>query len=205
MAFIKTYKKYLKVSALILIVCLAAFVLLYFLLISPQNETQRNIETRLMQCKQEYNLAKIASKEENQALIREEIGNLKNRLSNFVLDNKNAADLTFDISQIANECELSSFSIQSSDVERISESSDPNNVFQKSIKVSFIAGFEDFAYFLNTLERHKPVLFVNKFMLSRQNNSNANYQVTVDLAALVCKQTLETQEENVERVIGFNY
>ncbi len=205
MAFIKTYKKYLKVSALILIVCMAAFVLLYLLLIGPQNDTQRDIETRLMQCKQEYNLAKIASKEENQALIREEIGNLKSRLNDFVLDNKNASDLTFDISQIANECALSSFSIQSSDVERISESSDPNNVFEKSIKVSFIAEFEDFAYFLNTLERHKPVLFVNKFMLSRQNNSNANYQVTVDLAALVCKQTLETQEENVERVIGFNY
>lgn len=205
MAFIKTYKKYLKVSALILFICLAAFVLMYFLLIGPQNETQRNIETRLNQCKQEYNLAKIASKEENQVLIREEIGNLKNRLNDFVLDNKNAADLTFDISQIANECSLSSFNIQSSDVEGISESSDPNNVFEKSIKVSFMAGFEDFAFFLNTLERHKPVLFVNKFMLSRQNNSNTNYQVTVDLAALVCKQALETQEENVERVIGFNY
>jgi len=205
MAFIKTYKKYLKISALILIVCMAAFGLLYFLLIGPQNENQRNIETRLMQCKQEYSLAKIASKEENQALIREEIGNLKNKLNNFVLDNKNEADLTFDISQIANECELSSFSIQSSDVERNSESSEPNNVFEKSIKVSFMAGFEDFAIFLNTLERHKPVLFVNKFMLSRQNNSNANYQVTVDLAALVCKQTLESHEENVERVIGFNY
>ncbi len=204
MTFIKTYKKYLKVSALIWIICLVAFVLSYFLLIGPQNDTKKNIETKLVQSKEEYQMAQIASRPETKVLINEEIGGLKNKLDDFVIDYKSAGDLTFDISKIANDCSLTSFSIQSKDIDMINETSDPNNVYEKNFKVSFIAGFEEFAVFLNILERHKPVLFVNEFMLSRQNNSNTDFQVTIDLAALICKQALDIQEENVERVVGFN-
>ena len=204
MAFVKN-KKYLKVCALIWVVCLAAFALSYFLLISPQNIAIKSLENKIVQGEQDYKRAQIAAKYETQDRINQEIESLRNKLDTFVLDNQKAADLTFDISQIANDCLLSSFNVQSNDIEMISESSDPNNIFEKQIKINFIAEFEEFAVFLNTLERHKPVLFVDKFMLSQKNNSEKDYQVTVDLTALVQKQTSVSQQENIEKVVGFNY
>ncbi|MBN2590526.1 MAG: hypothetical protein JXA96_11750 [Sedimentisphaerales bacterium] len=205
MAFIKTYKKYLKVLALIWIICLVGFILAYLFLIGPQNELKKNIENKLVQGKQEYKRAQIAARYETQALINEEIGVLQNKLEEFVLDYKSAEDLTFDISKIANECSLSSFSVQSNNIDTISESSDPNNIFEKRIQVSFISGFQEFAVFLNTLERHKPVLFVHNFMLSKQNNSNTNYQVTLDLAALIRKQeTTGINDENTTHIVGLS-
>jgi hypothetical protein len=203
MVLTKTYKKYLKVSALIWTVCLAAFVLFYLFIFSPQNKTHKDIEKKIIQGKQEYEQAQRAAKSEIQASMNEEIGLLQNKLENFVLDSKSAADLTFDISQMAKECSLSSFNVQSSDMQ-VAASSEPNSIFEKHIKVSFVAGFNEFAVFLNSLERHKPVLFVNEFILSRQNNDKTTYQVILDLAALVQKPPAKIQDKNTERMVGLD-
>lgn len=188
MASMKTYKKNLKISALILLICVIAFVLVYYFLINPQDANLKNIDKQIVQNEDEYKLAQIASKADTQERISGEISTLQNKLDEFVLNYKSSADLTFDISQIANECGLSSFNVKSKDLQIIADSTDPNNIFEKHIKVSFVAGFHEFAVFLNSLERHKPVLFVNEFMLNSQNKDSGTYLVTLDLAALVQKQ-----------------
>ena len=86
----------------------------------------------------------------------------------------------------------------------IAESSDPNNIFEKRMIVSFIGEFKEFALFLNTLERHKPVFFINEFVLSRQNGNDMNYQVTLDVTALVRKQNTEIQDAKNDNVFSFN-
>ena len=205
MAFIKTYKKYFIISALIWTACLIAFVLVYLLIINPQNKAKNNIVKKLVQSEQEYTNAQQDAKNDTQVRINEEIGTLRDKLEKFVLDPQNAADLTFDISQIANECAISSFNVQSSDMQIMRTSSDPNNILEKHIKISFIAGFQEFALFLNTLERHKPVLFVNEFMLSSQSNEKTSYQVILDLTALVQKKPAETQKAVAETMVGLNF
>ena len=204
MAFVKTYKKYLKVSALIWAACLVVFVLSYFLLIGPQVENQKNLERRFAESKQEYELAQIASRSDTQAKINEEIEALVNRFEEFVIDYKDAEDLTFDISQIADECQVSSFSVQVNDTQKMAGESDPNNIIEKHFRVSFISEFEEFALFLNSLERHEPVLFVNKFMISQNNQNREEYQVALDLAALVQKQPTAKLEENAGLVAGLD-
>jgi hypothetical protein len=204
MILTNTYKIYLKVSALIWTVCLIAFVLFYLFIFNPQNKAHKDIEKKIIQSKEEYEQAQKAAKYETQAGMNEEIGLLQNKLENFVLDSKSAADLTFDISQMAKECSLSSFNVQSSDMQA-PVSSEPNSIFEKHITVSFVAGFNEFAVFLNSLERHKPVLFVNEFILSRQNDDKTAYQVILDLAALVQKQPAKIQDKNAERMVGLDF
>jgi hypothetical protein len=47
---------------------------------------------------------------------------------------------------------------------------------------------EQFATFVNTLERHQPVLFVNEFTISRSNKGLLTYQVSLDVAVFEKKQ-----------------
>ncbi|MBN1974827.1 MAG: type II secretion system protein M [Sedimentisphaerales bacterium] len=188
MVLITTYKKYLKVSAVVWLICLVVFVLAYLFVMSPQNKKREDAEKELVNLQQEYKMAQKAAQEETKARLNEEIELLQKKLNSFVLDNKSAADLTFDLGKIADESKITSFNVQSYDAQNSSVSADPNNIFEKHIKVSFVAGFQEFALFLNTLERHQPVLFINEFMLSSQNKDKATFQVILDVASFVQKQ-----------------
>ncbi|MEJ2646857.1 MAG: hypothetical protein P8016_00450 [Sedimentisphaerales bacterium] len=206
MALITKYKKYLRMMGFIWASCLVIFVLAYFLVMSPQNKTRNEIERDLAESKQEYESARQAAREETTRRLKEEIGLLQDKLDMFVLDFKSAEDLTFDISRIAGESKVSSFNIRNDDIRASSASVDPNNIFEKHINVSFIAGFREFALFLNSLERHQPVLFIDAFTLSRQNNDKTTYQVSLDIAALVRKQqTAKTDDQDVEKIVGAKF
>lgn len=203
MNLIKKYKKYLRISALVWAVCFVAFVLVYFFIMSPEYKKRNKIEKEFAKSRTDYELAQKATQEETKIRLNGEISLLQNKLDDFVMEFKSAKDLTFDISRIAGECKLSSFSIESDNLRASSASTEPKNIFEKHIKVNFVAGFQEFALFLNSLERHQPVLFVNQFSLSRRNNDNTTYQVTLDIAAFVQRQqVVEADNENADRIVG---
>lgn len=206
MTLIKKYKKYFMSTALIWTFCLITFVLAYIFAMGPRYQTRKKIERELAESRQDYESAQQASKEETIVRLNDEIELLQNKLDSFVLDLKSAQDLTFDISRIAGESKVSSFNIKSDDMRASSASADPNNIFEKRITVSFIAGFREFAVFLNSLERHQPVLFIDAFTLSRQNNDNTTYQVSLDIAALVRKQqTAKKANDNIETIVDAKF
>jgi Tfp pilus assembly protein PilO len=203
MTLIKKYKKYLRTLSLIWLACMAIFVLAYFLVMSPQYKTMSVVELELAENQQLYSSAQQAAQEDTKAMMNRQIEDLQNKLGSFVLDFSSAADLTFDISRIATESKVSSFNIQSDDVRSASSSAEPNNIFEKHIKVSFVAGFHEFAVFLNSLERHQPFLFVSQFTLGMQNSDKASYQVSLDIAALVRKpQDVKAKDETAGLIVG---
>jgi len=206
MAFIKKYKKYLRISALIWTVFLAVFILFGIFVIYPQYQERNKIEKELVESRRNYELAQKASQEETKARMKEEIDLLRGKLHSFVSDFKSSADLTFDMSRIADESKVSSFNIQSNDMKDVSGTAEPNNIFEKHIKISFIADFREFAEFLNSLERYQPVLFINEFSLSRQSSDSIDYQVTIDAVAFVQKQQVAvTKDEEIDLIAGAKF
>lgn len=192
MTLIMKYRNYLKVSALIWSFFLVIFVMFYFLVMAPEYQKRNKIEKEFAESKKDFDFAQKAAQEESKSRLKNEIERLQNNMDSYVLDNKKAADLTFDITRIASECKISSFNIKNSDTQAGMESDDPNNIFEKHYKVSFIAKFPEFAKFLNMLERHQPVLFIDNFILSRQTRDNTFYEVTLDITALILKQQEST-------------
>ena len=203
MAQIKKYKKYLTISALIWAACFAVFALAYFFVLDPAYQEKKHIVKELKKCQSDYELAKDASQQETKIRMNQELENLQDKLQSFVVDFKSSADLNFDISRIAAECKVSSFNIQGDNRKDPEVSIETNGIFEKNIRVSFVSGFKEFALFLNSLERHQPILFVNKFTLNKQNNDNTTYQVTVDIAAFVRKlEIAENETDNAEMIVG---
>ncbi len=188
MAFIKIYKKYLTRAAIVWAACLVLLLLVYMIALRPQKSNRKRLEKKIAEKKQMYESAQRATQEETKIQVNEQIERLRNRLRDFVIDFEDSANLTFDISQIANEKNVTSFSVQNKDDRGVSVIPDCNYICENHIDISFTAGFNQFATFVNALERHRPVLFVNEFVITRSNKNESAYQVSLDVAAFVRKQ-----------------
>ena len=187
-AFIKIYRKYLTRTVIAWAACLVLFILAYVLVLGPQRSSRKKLKSMLTEKKQQYEMAETAAQEQTRARLNEQIEGLRDILKDFVVDFEDSANLTFDIGRIANEEDVSSFSIKNNDKQGVSEIPDCNSICENHIDISFIAGFDQFATFVNALERHQPVLFVNEFTMTRSNKGESTYQVTLDVAAFVKKQ-----------------
>lgn len=182
------YRKYFAVLALMWIGCFVLFLFVYMFVLTPQKKTKKQIQKQLDEKKQMYDAAQRAAQEETKIRLNERVEHLRNELKNFAIDFENSADLTFDISQIANEKKVDSFSIRTKDDRRGSALPNSDYISENHIDVSFTAGFNQFATFLNALERHRPVVFVDKFTITRSRQGDSGHQVKMKLAVFVRKQ-----------------
>ena len=64
MVFIKKHKKYLITSGLVWAACLVLFLIVYFIIINPQNRQKKHIENELEKRTQKYEYAQRAAQEE---------------------------------------------------------------------------------------------------------------------------------------------
>ena len=182
------YRKYFTTIALIWAGCFVLFLFVHMLVLAPQEKCKKHIDKQLAEKKQIYNSALRTAQEETQIQLSEQIERLQSGLKDFVTDFENSANLTFDISQVASEKEVASFSIRTKDNPGGSSIPNCNYICGNHIDVSFTAGFNQFATFLNALERHRPVIFVDKFTITRSDQNNSAHQVSMDLSVFVRKQ-----------------
>lgn len=203
MTFIKTHRKYLLASGIIWAACFVIFMLAYMLIVRPQKISTKLIEDKLAEKKQLYKSALNAAREETRVQLKEQIESLKNRLKDFVVDFEDSANLTFDLSQIAEEKRIASFGSKVKNNRGLMTNVDYKYIRENHINISFIGDFIQFATFLNTLERHRPVIFVDKFTITRSGREDSGYQISLNVTAFVKKQQdSKTADEGPTQVYG---
>jgi len=184
------YKEYFTKVALIWAGCFVLFFIVHMLMLAPQKNNKERLEKQLTEKKKVYNSALNAAQEETKLQLNEQIEHLRNKLKNFVIDFEDSVNLTFDISQIANEKEVTSFNIETKeDSGRDSAMSDYNYISESHIEISFLmADFNQFAGLLNALERHRPAIFVDSFAITRSKKGSSDHQANMSLAVFVRKR-----------------
>ncbi len=187
MVFIEIHKKYITKAAIVWAACLVLFLLAYIMVLRPQHVSEKRLDKALAEKKRLYESAQRAAEEATRAQLNEQIKQLRDRLHDFVIEFEDSANLTFDIGQIASEKKVTTFSVKGKENRPTSAVPDCNAISESHMDVSFVSGFYQFATFVNALERHKPVLFVNEFTITRSNQNDAAYEVTLDVAAFVKK------------------
>ncbi len=183
-----TNKKYLTIVGLIWAACLILLFFVYMLMVGPQLQTKKQVEKELAEKKQAYASALKAEKEETQNRLKANLKSAQDRLKDFVIDFSESANLTFDISRIANLQRISSFSIKSQDNRGLAEIPNCNYISEGHIEVSFSADFSQFAAFLNALEKHQPVLFAKNMTITRSEQEELKHLAKFGLVVLVKKQ-----------------
>jgi dGTP triphosphohydrolase len=173
--------------ALIWAGCLVLFVIVHMYMVAPQKRIRKQIQQELAEKKQIYNSALEASQEKTRNSMKAQIERLQSDLKDFVADFEDSALVTLDISQIANDKEVSSFSIKGKNSRKGSRKTKCKYIGENHISVAFTAGFNQFATFLNALERNRPVVFIDKFTITRSKQGDSDHQVDMDLAVFVKK------------------
>ena len=182
------YRKYFTTVALIWTGCFVLFLFVYVLVLAPQRKSKKQIEKQLAERKQVYNSALKAAQEKTKIRLNEQIEHLRSGLKDFVIDFGDSANLTFDISQIASEKKVDSFSIRTKDDRGNRAIPKCNYIRESHIDISFTGGFSQFATFLNALERRRPVIFVDKFAITRSDEGDSDHRVSMSLAIFVKKR-----------------
>jgi hypothetical protein len=135
-----------------------------------------------------YDSALQTSQQDSRARLTEEIEYLQSKLRDFVIDSQDSANLTFDVSQIANEKNVSGFSIKIKDTRKTAKKTDSAYIAAEQLEIQFSSGFNEFAALLNALERHRPVVFVDKFSIARSDKSNSDHRVSMSLSVYIRKR-----------------
>jgi len=174
--------------ALIWACCFVFFLIIYMLVLAPQAKTKKMIKKQLTEKKLILERAQEITQKETRLKLDEQIDGLRDELRNYVIDFDDTANVTFDISQIANEKKVNSFNIKSGNRGGNASNADNKYVYVNNFDVSFTSGFVQFATLLNTLERHRPVIFVDRFSIVRSEKNNSEHQVDMNLAVFVGKR-----------------
>jgi hypothetical protein len=183
------FPKNLIKMALIWSGCFVLLFIMHMMLLSPQKSLKKKLGTQLAEKEQLYNSAFRMSQEETKVQLKNEIKELRDELGNFVIGFEDSTNLTFDISQIANERKVGSFSIKTTEDRGGSTLPDCEQLNKDDIEIRFTTdNFNQFATFLNALERHQPVIFVDKFTMSRNNQSDKEHKVNMNLSVFVKKR-----------------
>jgi hypothetical protein len=98
------------------------------------------------------------------------------------------AGLTFDIGRIAKDTKIDSFSITPQNNRESKDMADSRYIGENQMNLNFKSSFNEFAVFLNALERHRPVIFVNGFSINHVERADLVNQVNMDLSVFVKKQ-----------------
>ncbi|MHC4475233.1 MAG: GspMb/PilO family protein [Planctomycetota bacterium] len=182
-----SYKKYFKTVAAVWAGCCVLLGAAYMFLLAPQAKDARQIREMLEEKKSIYEDARQAAKAETKAQLQKEIEALQNKLGDFVIEFEDAADVRFDISQIARNKKVNSFSIKRDNSRKETTLAGCELIGQNCVSIDFSGNFNQFAKFLNALERNRPVVFVDEFKVVRSKKDELQRQVEMDLSFFVRK------------------
>ena len=182
------HKKHFKKIALVWLGYLMLPLLVYISAMAPQKKNMKNIEKQISEKKQIYDSALQATKQETKTRLNKQLKQLQENLGNFVINFEDSADLTFDISQIAGEKQVGDFSIKTKDKSGIKAIANCSQICESQFDISFTADFNKFATLLNAIERHWPVVFIDKFAISRSKQDDPEHPVTMNLTVFVKKK-----------------
>jgi hypothetical protein len=183
----KVRDKYLLIVVAVWGPCLALAVAAYTMVLRPQLDYRHDLETQIAEAKKHHARAMEAAKPELQGHLTEQVDRLHDRIEDFLVRVEEEPELSFTIGGIAEETRLESFGIRPAASLTSHTTDGSDRLTEKRLSVNFVAGFTRFATFLNTLERHQPVVFVETFTINRPQEADAKPQVDMGLAVLVEK------------------
>jgi hypothetical protein len=183
------YKKYITTSAIIWTACIVLFVLAYVFVLSPQKETLNAKKALLAKTDADFIKATDAFTGVTKERLDRQIRQTREKMDTFVSIGEDSSKLAVDISQIANTLNVAGFSSKGQHDQSVATLPLCKALGADYIYVSFKGNFSQFARFINELERHKPIVFVDKFTIARSELSNFENEVSMVLAVFVCPQS----------------
>jgi hypothetical protein len=185
-------KKYLVKMLLVWMGFFSVALQIYIFVLAPQGQEKKRLSDELSKISVQYEQAQAAASETIKSKYSEQISGLSDEIGGFAANYENSSNLTFDISRLAEQLKLSSLSIKTK-VDQPIEGC--NHISENRILINFTSAFNQFYALLNTLERHRPVIFIDTFSISRPQPGQEGNEVKMELAVYVTKQSAMSRKE----------
>jgi hypothetical protein len=179
-----SYKKPLINLAMIWSACLVLFLFAYMIVFSPQRQAKNQIDDKFNETAKLYEISRNAADKATQDRLNKQLEALRDNVKTFVTDN-DSAGLLLGIKKNSDGKKLWSFSNKTAENTEIANS---KYICENHIYVTFTAGFNQFAEFVNALERYRPVVFVDKFFITRSDDVNGGNEVSASFAVFTVKR-----------------
>ena len=165
---------------------------MYIFVLAPQIKEKKRLGDELAKISERYQQAQDAASEADRMRLNKQIDSLKNEAGGFAVSVEDSANLTFDISRLADQLKLSALAVKTRGDEPIQNCS---HICENRILINFTSAFNQFFALINALERHRPVVFVDTFSITRPSQQvQEGNEVTMELAVFVTKP-LETSNK----------
>ncbi|MFZ9010442.1 MAG: GspMb/PilO family protein [Anaerohalosphaeraceae bacterium] len=177
--------RYLIITAAVWIVSVIALGAGYLLFGAPQKSELVQLKNQCAESHSDLEKAQMAAQEKTKARQQQECQDVEQLLSSLSAQHDAVTELVFEIGRIAtNELRLIEFSSKNHKQNSYSTVGDSPLVDEVWLKVDFRATFEQFAQFLNRLECHHPVVFVEEVSFRRGANDADGHQISLQLSFL---------------------
>ncbi|MEN8126846.1 MAG: GspMb/PilO family protein [Planctomycetota bacterium] len=161
----------------------------YFMLYVPQKTELIQLQNQCAESQRGLNKAQLAAQEqtkEKMRLRREETDRL---IAGFSTEHDRATELIFEVGQIANDLRLAEFSSKRRKQKDRATIGKSEMLSEAWLTVEFFATFDQFAQFLNRLERHCPIVFIEELSLRRAAAGSRGHEVSLQLSFLAEQNT----------------
>jgi hypothetical protein len=157
----------------------------YFLFGAPQKSELLRLKNQCAESQESLERAQLAAQEKTQAEQKQQCEEVDRLLSGFSAQQDAVTELVFEIGRIAtNDLRLFEFSSKNEQQKGYSTVGKSELINEVLLKVDFQATFEQFAQFLNRLECHDPVVFVEEVSFRRGTQDSLGHKVSLQLSFL---------------------
>lgn len=165
-------------SALLLAVWMFGFYL-------PQHHKLMQLHQRYREIKQEASLAQKAASEQTHQELEQQVSKADAQLNAFTIPSDQVGSLVFGIGRMAGQLNLAGFSSKSVNVQATEKTDTKMLISEAWLSVAFQGSYEQFARFMNQLERNHPAVFVEKIGIQRNNKGVPACTFQMDLSILI--------------------
>ena len=163
----------------------------YFLLHMPQQTELLQVKSQCAESQTSLEQAQLAAQDQTKTKQQQQCKEVSNLISGFSTQQDAVTELVFEIGRIANELRLSEFSSKNQKQKNYSTVGKSKLVSEVWLSVDFQATFEQFAQFVNRLECHSPVVFIEEVSFRRGSQNMHEHEVSLQLSFLA-----ETRAKN---------
>ena len=184
----KNYEKYIIKLVLLWLGSCVFPALFYVAVVLPQRDELRHTNRILAQKEEQYGRFSDSQEAQTRAKIDEKLKKRRGHYDDFIAAYGDSGSLVFAVSEIASEQEITSFSARQLANEPMTGKVKYEQIKENRINVTFESDFAAFARFVNTLERQRPIVFVDRFTVSKQQDEDARLKASMELAVFAMKE-----------------
>ena len=176
--------RYIVITAAVWVVSVVILGGSYFLLYAPQQFEFSQVKNQCAESQTVLEQAELAAQDKTKAKQKQQSKEVSQLISGFSTQQDTTTELVFEIGRIASELRLAEFSSKNQKQKNYSTVGKSKLVSEVWLKVDFQASFEQFAQFVNRLECHSPVVFVEEVSFRRDPQGDKDHKASLQLSFL---------------------